>query len=398
MRVWLAALLPTATMLYASPSFCDNDPAFAQSKSAVHGSESFEDLSRRAQTEMEAGKTTEAIQLFERATALRPAWPEGWWFLGTLYFDGEQYSKARSAFEHFVYVEKDQAGPGWGMLGLSEFELHEYQRALDALERGRAVGLGTNSEFAKTALYHDGILNSLLGHPEVAIQRLTRVADMIAAAHPEGPRNAVFADSDLICAFGIAGLRQRKLPTEIGADELPLIQSAGRAQALVALQDRVAANAEFKQLVAQYSSQPGVHYMYGVFLLKEDPPLATDEFRREIDIVPSSDAPKIQLAFEYLGQAEYEQGLKFAQEAIALEPDNFAAHVVCGRLWMGEGNTENGLRELRTAVKLAPGSPDAHFALAQGLVKAGEKERASREFAEFQRLKALSDGPNQPKE
>jgi tetratricopeptide (TPR) repeat protein len=382
-------------LLYGPSSLCQDHPAPDRSKPLVESAESFDDLARRAQAEMDAGRTAEAIRLYERASALRPDWPEGWWYLGTMYYDTEQYSRARSAFEHFVYVERKQPGAGFGMLGLSEFELGQYQRALDALERGRALGLGTNSVFAQTALYHDGILNSLLGRPEVAVQRLTRVADMIAAAHPEGPKDAVFADSELVKAFGLAALRLRKLPSEIPADQVPLIQDAGRAQALIALQDRVAASTEFKQLVAQYPSQPGVHYMYGVFLLKEDPPSAAAEFRREIEISPSSDAPRIQLAFEYLRQAEYEQGLKFAQEAIALAPGNFAAHVACGRLWLGVGNTGHGLQELRTAVQLAPGSPDAHFALAQGLVKAGQKDTAEHEFAEFQRLKALSEGPKE---
>ena len=74
-----------------------------------------------------------------------------------------------------------------------------------------------------------------------------------------------------------------------------------------------------------------------------------------------------------------------------MAPENFVAHVACGRLWMETGKTGRALQELRTAVKLAPGSPDAHFALSRALYKAGQKQEALRERAEFERLKALID-------
>ena len=393
----LSALLLSILALCGLQSFCYSQRGAGPATSQDKLPESFEQLEKRAEAKMEAGENAEAIRLYEQATAIRPTWSEGWWYLGTMSFDAGEYAKARDAFEHFVSVERTQPGPGFGMLGLSEFKLHEYRRALGALERGRAFGFGSNSAFTNTALYHDAILNTYFKQPELALQRLTLVANTIASEHPEDPRGAVFADSQLIDALGLAALRLPKLPSEISGDQALLVQSAGRAQALIALQDRVAAAAEFRTLVAQYPSQPGVHYMYGVFLLKENPAQAASEFRREIEISPSSEAPRLQLAFECLRTADYTQGLKFAQDAIALAPGNFAAHVVCGRLWLGLGNTDHALAELRTGVKLSPGSPDAHFALAQALVKAGQKEDAAREFAEFQRLKALPETPDQAK-
>jgi predicted Zn-dependent protease len=74
-----------------------------------------------------------------------------------------------------------------------------------------------------------------------------------------------------------------------------------------------------------------------------------------------------------------------------MAPENFVAHVACGRLWLAVGKTDPALQELRRAVKLAPGSPDAHFALSQALSEAGLDEQAARERAEFERLKSLAD-------
>ncbi len=354
-------------------------------------SRSFEKLVERAQAAMDSERVPEAIRLYDHATKLRPDWPEGWWHLGTLLFDAGRFREARDAFARFASIERNQPGPGFAMLGLSEFQLKHYTRALPALERGRKLGLGANPEFMRSVLFHAGILNALLGKPEIALQRLTLAANQVAAAHPEAPKDTVLADLQLLDAFGIAALRIPKLPSELATLQIPVVRLAGRAQALIALQDRVAAETEFQQLLALYPSEPGVHYFYGVFLLKERPPLAIDEFRREIEVSPSHDAARIQLALELLRTGEYEQGLKYAKEVVALAPQNFVAHVACGRLWLALGKTNGALQELRTAVKLAPGSPDAHFALSQALSEAGRNGEAARERAEFERLKALTD-------
>ena len=340
---------------------------------------------------MEADQVPEAIRLYGRATTLKPTWSEGWWHLGTLFFDAGRFVEARDAFAHFVSVERKQPGPGFAMLGLVEFQLKDYPKALAALEHGKTLGLGTDQAFINSVLFYDGILNNLLGEPEIALQRLTLAANEVAAGHPEAPQDAVFADLKLLDAFGVAALRIPKLPSDLEEAQVPLVRQAGRAQALIALQDYVAAEPEFKQMLALYPNEPGVHYMYGVFLLKEHPSLAIDEFRREIEISPNHAVARIQLALEFLRTADYEQSQKYAKEAVELAPQNFAAHVAYGRLWLALGKNESALQELRTAVKLAPGSPHAHLALSRALYKAGQKTEAAREQAEYERLKALSD-------
>lgn len=356
--------------------------------------ESFDKLSARARVALEAEHVPEAIQLYSRATRMRPSWSEGWWHLGTLHFDSGNFKDAREAFTHFVALEKAQPGPGFAMLGLCQFHLNLYSKALSALERGIKLGLGPSFSFNRTVLYHAGILLTSRGESELAIVRLTRAANFIAASRPDAPRDSVFADKDLLDALGIATLRLGKLPSDVPAAQAPLIRQAGRAQALVALQDRVAAESEYKQLLSLYPSEPGVHYAYGVFLLKEHPPQAIDEFRRELEVSPSHDAARIQLALALLGTADYEQGLKYAQEAVALAPENFVAHVACGRLYLALDKTDKAVEELRLAVRLAPGSPDAHFALSRALSQAGHTAEAARERAEFDRLKALSETTN----
>jgi len=353
--------------------------------------ESFEELKARAEAALEGDRIPEAIRLYARATKLQPDWSEGWWHLATLLFDAQRFAEARDAFAHFVSVEKKQPGPGFAMLGLSEFQLAHYAKALESLETSLRLGVGTDPAFVREVLFHDGILNAHMGNPELALKRLTLSANQIAAANGEAPKDAVLADVKLLDAFGIAALRMPNLPSDLTEEQIPLVRAAGRAQALIALQDRVSAETELKQLVALYTSQPGVNYMYGVFLLKEHPSLSVDAFRREIEVSPSDAAPRIQLALEFLRTGDYPEGLTYAKEAVVLAPKNFVAHVACGRLWQETGKTDRALQELQAAVKLAPGSPDAHFALSRALWKAGRKSEAERERAEFERLKAVVD-------
>jgi tetratricopeptide (TPR) repeat protein len=353
--------------------------------------ESFEQLATQARTALDAEQTPEAIRLYGRATQLRPEWAEGWWHLGALFYDSGRFGEACEAFKRFVAAEHKQPGPGFAMLGLSTFQLKRYPEALEALERGSRLGLGPNPVFNRSVLYHEGILNTLLGRPEVAIVRLTLAANQIAEAHPEAPQAAVLADLELVDALGIAALRIPELPSDVRAEQATPVRQAGRAQALIALRYPAAAEPVLKELVSLYPAEPGVHYMFGEFLLKDHPDLATAEFRKELQVSPKHDAARVQLAFQRLDSADYEQGLKYAREAVALAPDNFVAHLVCGRLWLALDKTGRALEELQTAVRLAPGSPDAHFALSRALGQAGRGKEATRERAEFERLRALAD-------
>jgi tetratricopeptide (TPR) repeat protein len=383
------ALAACALLCAAPPANAQQpDGATAQAGAA---SQSFDQLVARAQAAMDANQTEEAISLYERAVALQPTFSQGWWELGTTFFDEGQIAKAHDAFLHFVSVEHRQPGPGFGMLGLTEFELKDYQKAIIAFERGRHLGLGDNNGFIERVYYEDGVASNYLGEHEIALARLKYAAEKIAYENHDAPKDAVLANTDLIDAFGLAALQIPKLPSEIPADKKEMIREAGNAQAMFAMQDQVTAGQELKQFVALYPNEPGVHYMYGVFLLKEDRASAISQFQREIEIAPKYLPAYIQIALEDLKNGDYQEGLKFAQKAIALAPGNFVAHVACGRLWLDLNNTDSALKELRLAVKLSPSSPDAHFALSRALFRAGNKPEAAKEQAEFERLKALAD-------
>lgn len=352
--------------------------------------ETFDELATRAHQALDGERAEEAIRLFGRATELRPQWSEGWWHLGTLFYDAGRFAEARDAFTRFVAVET-KAGPGFGMLGLSEFQLKQNEQALAAMERGIRLGLGPNREFERMVLYRDANLHSLMGRPEIAIQRLTLVMNETASAHPGAPAASLLGDLETVDALGIAALRMAKLPGGVPPEKASLVRQAGRAQALFALQDLPGAAREFERLAATYESEPGVHYARGVFLLKTNPPGALAEFQKEIAISPEDADALAQAAFACLRSGDLGTGRRYAENAVKLAPGNFAAHIVLARLWLALDNARLALDQAQAAVKLAPNSPDAHFALANCYSRINRPQDAERERAEFQRLKDLAD-------
>lgn len=338
---------------------------------------SFDDLAARAAAARDADRFDEAAGLYNRALSLRPLWKEGWWYLGTLFYDRDRYAQARDAFARLVTIDK-KAGAAFAMLGLCQFRLNQYEQALIHIEQGRSLGLGDNEDLKRVARFHSAILQTKYGRPDTALYILYALA-----------REPNAASEPLINALGLAGLRLELLPSEIPSDKRALVRLEGQAQFALAGRNRVEAAKQFAPLIEKYPAEPGVHYSYGVFLLAEDSDQALREFKEELKASPKHVPARVQIALEYLRRAEYESGLSYAEEAVKLAPDLFTAHNALGRLLLGLDQTGRAIKELETGVKLAPDSPETHFALAAAYARAGRKEDAARQRAEFSRLDAL---------
>ena len=130
--------------------------------------------------------------------------------------------------------------------------------------------------------------------------------------------------------------------------------------------------------------------MCGMFALKTHPEKAAAEFRKEIELSPQDVDARAQIALLDLTEGDFEEGRKFAKEAVKIEPGNFAAHVILSRLCLGAGDAEEGARQAEIAVKLAPESPDAHQVLSQCFARLKRRRDAERERTEWERLQAIA--------
>jgi tetratricopeptide (TPR) repeat protein len=341
------------------------------------GSDSFEQIARRADQERQAGRLDEAIRLYREGVKMRPKWDEGWWYLATMLYDQDKYDEARDAFKVLVSAQPKN-GPAAAMLGLCEFETRDYERALLELERAHTLGLGTNEELMSVTRYHTGILSTRVERFEAGHEAL------LAFAHQQND------SAKIIEAFGLNVLMMPLLPSEIPPDRRDLVMLAGRAAFYTAAMRQAEAAKSFEQLLASYPAEPNVHYAYGVFLLAEQSDAALAEFKRELEISPNHIYSILQIVFEYIKRTDYATALPYAQKAVQLAPNESAGHNALGRVLLEMGTLDLALSELELAARIAPNSPQAHFALAHAYSRVGRKADAARERATFLRLDAES--------
>jgi tetratricopeptide (TPR) repeat protein len=353
-------------------------PAKAKSnaQSKTQSDAAFDQTVKNADQARDAGRLDEALDLYGKALQMRPKWAEGWWYAGTILYDRDRYEDARDAFRNLIALEPKRA-QAWGMLGLCEYQTREYERAVNSLQRGRALGLTDNREIESVVRYHAALLYIRFEQFEVAF-------DILSEFLREGRESP-----KIIEAFGLTMLRMPFLPSEVPPDKREQVLIAGRGGFDMAAHRRDEAGKSFNELLARYPDSPNVHYVHGVFLLSQDSDAALEEFRRELKISPSHVPSLLQMAFEYLKRNEYETALPLAEKAAQLAPQMYPARNVLGRVLLELGQVDRAVKELEEGARLAPNVPEMHYALARAYTRAGRKQDAARARETFQRLEKL---------
>lgn len=320
-----------------------------------------------------AERFEEAVSLYGKALNMKPKWPEGWWYVGAIFYQKDSYAQGRDAFQNLVALEPDR-GPAWAMLGLCQFQTREYQPAAVSLQRARTLGINDNPELTRVVRYHIALLYIHFEYFESAY-------DVLSEFVREGQETG-----KVIEAFGLTLLRMPYLPTQVPADKRDKVMVAGQAGYNMAARRLDQARAAFDTLLAQYPNDPNIHYAFGVYMLPQDADVAMTEFKRELEISPNHYAAMTQMAFEYMKRDQFNEALPLAEKAVQLAPKLYAARNVLGRVLLELGQVERSIKELEEGVKIAPSSPEMHFALARAYTRAGRKEDAARERETFKKL------------
>jgi tetratricopeptide (TPR) repeat protein len=364
-----AAALGLATLL--------GTVAFADQKAPDAAAAAFDRASKAATEARAQNRTEEAIGLYRQAVNLRPSWKEGWWFLGELLYDQDQYPEARDALRRLIALDQT-SGPGFALLSLCEFETKEYDKSLNHIYQARRIGLGDDPQVKRVVLFHEMLLLTKLHEYESAMQVLMSVVKDGGS----GP--------SVIEAAGIAGLRRPIFPEELPPADKDLIERAGQAVCAMALRDPTAAKGYFAELLAAYPKAANVHYLYGSFLSATDKDAGLAEYQKELELNPKHTEALATIALEYEARGDLDTAISYARRSVAADAQFFGAHAVLGKLLAGNGQVEEGIKELEIARQQAPDSPQVHFSLATAYSLAGKKEDAARERAEFSRLRKLA--------
>ncbi len=354
----------------------DREPSGAFAASGKNSTE-FGQLAKQADAARESNRTGQALQFYQKALHLNPRWDEGWWYVGTLYYDANQYSQGAEAFHNLVELTPNY-GAAWALLGLCEFELRDYKNAFIHLQKGRMLGLGDNKDLIHVARYHQALIEILHGSFDEAKSLLSSlVVDNVLS-------------NDVKLAMGLALLHVPLLPNQIDPSKDALISAAGNIGELEALNDFDAAKKSFEEFVHDYPTTPFVHYSYGAMLAElSQYPKAEQELLEEIRINSESSMPYMQLAYIYIRLDQFQDAIPIARKAVQLAPQSFAAHYLSGRALLGLGRVNESIMELNVAKRLGPYSPEVRYNLAKALARAKRPREAAQEQAEFERLDAL---------
>jgi len=357
-------------------------PIFGQthcstSRRSGSASESFASLQKKADEARDAGRLDDAAKFYHRALSINPKWAEGWWSLGTLQYDSDRYAEAELAFEKVLAIDPKH-GTARAMLGLCEFELGQHDRALKDIQESEKMGVLEDQQLRDVVMYHEGVLLQRAGRYEAAKGALSSLC-------LGGSRSA-----ELATTFGMVALRMPDVTApDANTEAGKVVQHVGRAACLSGAKEYDAAKAEFERVVAAAPHYPFLHYAYGRMLQdSRDHDGAIEEFEAEIAEQPQSVLPRLRIA-----AAEYkwnpEAGLKFAEEAVKLQPHLPLGHYLLGLLLLETGAFQRAIPELEEARKAFPQETKIYISLANAYMQAGRSQDAARVRAEFARKKQV---------
>jgi cytochrome c-type biogenesis protein CcmH/NrfG len=73
--------------------------------SASPASAAFNKVAKDAAAARDAGRIDESIALYQKGIKLRPSWVEGYWSLGTAFYELDKYAEAKDAFARVVRLQ-----------------------------------------------------------------------------------------------------------------------------------------------------------------------------------------------------------------------------------------------------------------------------------------------------
>ena len=335
---------------------------------------SFERLSAQAKQAWQEHRDGEAIDLYTRLVKIRPEWPEGWWALGMLHYDGNRYTACQQSLKHMVKADPSAAA-GWALLGLCEFQTKSYTVAFQHLKQAHLMVVpGHGGPLLDIADYHLGLLLTQQGAFELAHEVLLRVAQHVKP-NPE-----------LIFACGLPSLRIALLPEQVPEGQREVVSLAGKAFWDLATQHPAEAEADLTSLVAKYPTFPNVHYFFGTYLAVHRAEAATAAFQEELRLNPESVPARVQLTLRYLLDQRVDDALKMARQAVQLSPESVGAQLALGRALRAGGDDEAALAAFLAAKRLDAESPEIRLYLVGAYRALGKADDMHREQAEHDRL------------
>ena len=337
-----------------------------QPSPAQESAPSFDDLAARAAAARDQENIPLAIELYGKAEQLKPDWAEGWFYLGQLQYQSNQFPQAIDAFSHLLQLQPT-AVPAMALRGLCEFETAAYDDALRDLDMAVAHGAANEPRNAQIIRFHLALLLAHAGRFQDALDQYK----FFATKHVDAP--------DLLLGIGLAGLRVTIFPKDIPAADRDLYQATGKAGYAILAGESEHGDDLFRQLFVRYPTVPNLHLFYGFLLFPHDPTLSVDEFQREAVLAPTNETAHAMLAFTLMIAGRYSEALPEAEHAYSVSPDMELAQLALGRTLAETGDVKRATDLLNQVLKVDPNNLEAHLGLVCIYSRSGRREDAYRE-------------------
>jgi tetratricopeptide (TPR) repeat protein len=349
-------------------------------QTAQRSTADFQALATQAEQASQQNRLDDAVGLYQKALALKPAWAEGWWSLGTIEYDRDNYAKAARAFEKLIALDAKN-GTAHAMLGLCQYELGKDQPALQNFLSAERLGILKDESLRRVAVYHLGLLQLRLGNFSAGTETLVQLAK-------DGVRS-----NELNTALGLAALlvRPQEAPAD-GTDGSLVVERAGEAEVLLAAKDFEGSKAVYASLSTAYPGYPNLHFAFGRLLLEtHDADQAVEEFQRELKRDPQNVNSMLEIAAVRY-RTDSADGVKYAEEAVRLDPRRPFGHYLLGLLYLDTQNPAGAISELEVAKRAHPELAEIYLALGNAYARAGRKQEAAQARAVFKRLNSENAG------
>jgi tetratricopeptide (TPR) repeat protein len=336
----------------------------------------FNQLKKEADQARKDQRNAEACRIYEQLVKLKPGWAEGWWYLGSLYYQQRQFVAASVSLEKFTALEPEN-GQGWGLRGIAEYYSREYKAALQHLTQARELGLGDNLELARNVRFHQALLLNRSRHFEEAMAILSG----FGVEHLES--------AAVLDALGAAALRVAEPVDQLPAPKQEMVRLFGKATFLAAEQKLDESLKLFEELEIRYRGQPNVAFVFGLALLVEKQyEKAMEYFNLELARDPNHIPSLLRLAFRMLEINQLDSCASYALKIIELEPEDYAGYYLMGRIQLYQREYPQAITSLEKSASLAPELAAIQYALYEAYHRVGRQEDSRKARTRFLELDA----------
>ena len=355
----------------------------AESSKATLGLVSPVQVESAALDAWKAGRDDEALRLCNEGLKLQPTWDDGLWCLGTIAYQRSDYLEARDRLRHYL-ARNPNRGVGWALVGLSDYELHEYVHADEDLRRALTVGMEGRKELAGQVYYFSALL----------LTRQERFEESAAYLYHLRRHDAgLQIDAPLETPMGLNALKYAMLPEEIPPDRVDLVRQTGAAVFARYEERRDEAKNILSSLLKQYPDVEALHFQYGLILLEAHSAEGVAEMESAMKLSPSDPEPHMLLAQYQMDLGRLDKARSLVDEALALAPDLLAARLLKGEILSASGDMQAAIAQFQTVHESTPGDTRAVWDLIRALKKTGRTEEAAQMTETLKKMDSGNDYP-----